>query len=140
MNTDTITGIIGSGAMGAGIAQVAATAGHNVVLYDNNVAALDKAKAALGATLQKLQEKGKLVNASEVLARFTFSNNLNDLSDCTLVIEAIVENIGIKQQVFAALEKQVCDECVLATNTSSLSVTAIAAACSRPERVIAPYA
>ena len=130
------TGIIGAGAMGAGIGQVAAVAGHRVILYDNNAAALQKAEASLTATLQKLQEKGKLANAPDVLGRFTFTNNLNDLADCNLVIEAIVENLSVKQQIFAALERQVCDECVLATNTSSLSVTAIAAACARPERVL----
>jgi 3-hydroxybutyryl-CoA dehydrogenase len=130
------TGIIGSGAMGVGIAQVAATAGHSVVVYDNNTTALHKAQNNLTATLNKLQEKGKIQDAEEILQRFSFSNNLNDLSDCTLVIEAIVENLSVKQQVFAALERQVCDECILATNTSSLSVTAIAAACAKPERVI----
>jgi 3-hydroxybutyryl-CoA dehydrogenase len=130
------TGIIGSGAMGVGIAQVAATAGHTVVVYDNNASALQRAETNLKATLTKLQEKGKLTNAEEILARFSFTNNLNDLSDCTLIIEAIVENLSVKQQVFGALERQVCDECILATNTSSLSVTAIAAACSKPERVI----
>jgi 3-hydroxybutyryl-CoA dehydrogenase len=130
------TGIIGSGAMGAGIAQVAAVAGHDVIVYDNNAAALGKAKAGLSGTLNKLQEKGKIANAEEVMGRFSFTNNLNDLSECSLVIEAIVENLSVKQQVFAALEKQVCEECILATNTSSLSVTAIAAACSNPERVL----
>jgi len=130
------TGIIGSGAMGSGIAQVAAMAGHRVVLYDNNEAALNKAQSGLQQTLQKLQEKGKIENAPAVLALFSFTNNLNDLAECSLVIEAIVEKLEIKQQVFAALEKQVCDDCILATNTSSLSVTAIAAACTRPERVI----
>jgi len=129
-------GVVGSGAMGAGIAQVAAIAGHRVVVYDNNNAALQRSEQALTATLQKLQEKGKLANASEILERFTFSNNLNDLSECNLIIEAIVENLQVKQQIFAALEKQACDDCVLATNTSSLSVTAIAAACQQPERVI----
>jgi 3-hydroxybutyryl-CoA dehydrogenase len=130
------TGIIGSGAMGAGIAQVAATAGHSVVVYDNNAAALSKARNSLSTTLNKLQEKGKIANADEVLGRLSFTNNLNDLSDCSLIIEAIVENLSVKKQVFDALEKQVCDECILATNTSSLSVTAIAASCDRPERVI----
>ncbi len=135
-DSKSITGIIGSGAMGAGIAQIAATAGHSVVVFDNNAAALGKAKNNLTATLGKLQEKGRLPDADAVLARLSFTNNLNDLSECTLVIEAIVEALSIKQQVFSALEKQVCDECVLATNTSSLSVTAIAAACTRPERVL----
>jgi 3-hydroxybutyryl-CoA dehydrogenase len=130
------TGIIGSGAMGAGIAQIAAISGHQVVLYDNNAAALQKAQQNLSFTLNRLQEKGKLANAGEALSRFSFTNNLNDLTDCSLVIEAIVENLSVKQQVFAALEKQVCDDCMLATNTSSLSVTAIAAACAKPERVL----
>ncbi len=129
-------GVVGSGAMGAGIAQVAAVAGHPVVLYDNNSAALQRAENSLAATLRKLGEKGKLENEEEVIARFSFTNNLNDLSDCPLIIEAVVENLQVKQQLFNVLEKQACDECILATNTSSLSVTAIAAACQQPERVI----
>ena len=136
MDKNSIIGVVGSGAMGAGIAQVAAVAGHKVVVYDNNTTALDKAAANLTATLQKLQEKGKLSNADEALGRLSYSNNLNDLSDCNLVIEAIIENLSIKTQLFAALEQQVCEDCVLASNTSSLSITAIAAACSRPDRVV----
>ena len=85
------TGIIGSGAMGAGIAQVAAQAGHTVVVYDNNQQALIKSEATLKATLRKLQEKGKLASADEIIARLSFTNNLNDLADCMLVIEAIVK-------------------------------------------------
>lgn len=130
------TGIIGCGAMGAGIAQVAAVAGHSVVVYDNNEAALQKAQQKLAATLNKLQEKGKLGNAQEVLSRIVFSSQLAAMAECTLVIEAIVENIAIKKEVFSALENVVSDACILATNTSSLSVTAIAAACKKPERVI----
>jgi len=122
--------------MGAGIAQIAAVAGHEVVIYDNNEQALARAKSGLEATLRKLEEKGKLAGAAAVIARFSYTNNLNDLAECSLVIEAIVENLSVKQQVFAALEKQVCDECMLATNTSSLSVTAIAAACAHPKRVL----
>jgi 3-hydroxybutyryl-CoA dehydrogenase len=129
-------GIVGSGAMGAGIAQVAAVAGHKVVVYDNNAAALQKAADGLSATLIKLQEKGKLPDASAVSARFIFTNNLNDLAECNLIIEAIVEKLEVKKQLFAALEKQACANCVLATNTSSLSVTAIAAACIQPDRII----
>jgi 3-hydroxybutyryl-CoA dehydrogenase len=130
------TGIIGSGAMGAGIAQIAAASGHPVVVYDNNTSALQQAQNRLTSTLWKLKEKGRLPNAEEVIGRLSFTNNLNDLAECNLVIEAIVENLSIKQQVFAALEQQVCEECILATNTSSLSVTAIAAACSMPQRVL----
>ena len=131
-----IVGVIGSGAMGAGIAQVAAVAGHKVVLYDNNATALDKAKAALSATLQKLQEKGKLANASEVLERFSFADNLAAFADCGLVIEAIVERLDVKKAVFTDVEKVVSHSCVLASNTSSLSITSIAAACTNPARVM----
>jgi 3-hydroxybutyryl-CoA dehydrogenase len=136
MNNNTIVGVIGSGAMGAGIAQVAAVAGHNVVLYDTNAAALEKAKANLSATLQKLQEKGKLANADEVLGRFTFAGEVSAFANCGLIIEAIVEKLEIKKSVFAEVEKIVKDDCVLVSNTSSLSITSIAAACNKPSRVL----
>ena len=133
---DTTVGIIGSGAMGAGIAQVAAMAGHNVVVYDNNAAALDKAKAGLAATLQKMQEKGKLANADEVMQRLSFADKIPMLAGCGLVIEAIVEKLEVKKAVFADVEKVVSAACILASNTSSLSITSIAAACADPSRVI----
>ena len=129
-------GVIGSGAMGAGIAQVAAMAGHRVILYDNNAAALGKAKAGLSATLQKLQEKGKLPNAEEVLQRFSFADNISAFADCGLIIEAIVERLDVKKAVFTEVEKTVSATCILASNTSSLSITSIAAACSNPARVM----
>ncbi|MCF8450750.1 MAG: 3-hydroxybutyryl-CoA dehydrogenase [Taibaiella sp.] len=131
-----IIGIIGSGAMGAGIAQVAAMAGHSVVLYDNNAAALDKAKNNLAATLQKLEEKGKISAASEVLGRFTFAGQVDAFASCGLIIEAIVERLDVKKAVFAEVEKVVSDTCILASNTSSLSITSIAAACRLPSRVM----
>ncbi len=133
---NTIIGIVGSGAMGSGIAQVAATTGHNVVLFDNNATALNKAKTSLATTLKKLEEKGKLKNADEILQRFSFATDINAFADCGLIIEAIVENLDVKKAVFKQLETVVKDDCVLATNTSSLSVTSIAAACTKPERVI----
>jgi 3-hydroxybutyryl-CoA dehydrogenase len=136
MNNQTIVGVIGSGAMGAGIAQVAAVAGHKVVLYDTNAAALDKAKANLSATLQKLQEKGKVNNAEEIMQRFTFANETSAFAHCGLIIEAIVEKLEIKKSVFAEVEKIVSEDCVLASNTSSLSITSIAAACNKPSRVL----
>ncbi len=129
-------GVIGSGAMGAGIAQVAAMAGHSVILYDNNAAALGKAKAGLTATLQKLQEKGKLPNAEEVLQRFSFAENISAFADCGLILEAIVERLEVKKAVFGEVEKAVSDTCILASNTSSLSITSIAAACNNPARVM----
>jgi 3-hydroxybutyryl-CoA dehydrogenase len=136
MDNNIIVGVIGSGAMGAGIAQVAATAGHNVVVYDNNTTAIDKAKNALAITINKLQEKGKITNADELLGRFTFASDIDSLKDCGLIIEAIVERLDVKKAVFADVEKIVSDDCVLATNTSSLSVTSIAAACKNPGRVL----
>ena len=131
-----ITGIIGSGAMGAGIAQVAAMAGHSVVLYDTNTEALEKAKTNLQNIFKKLQEKGKIADANELLQRFHFADDIKDLAPCKLVIEAIIEKLEIKKSVFAEVEKIVSDDCVLATNTSSLSVTSIAAACKNPARVL----
>lgn len=131
-------GIIGSGAMGAGIAQVAATAGHTVIVYDNNQSALDKAKSNLQNTLSKLIEKQKInqVTADEILNRTKYASNLNEFKSCGLVIEAIVENLDIKQKVFSELESIVADSCILASNTSSLSIASIASACKKSERVI----
>ncbi len=136
MDKNTIVGIIGSGAMGAGIAQVAAVAGHNVIVLDLNADALVKAKKSISGTLVKLQEKGKLANADEIIARFTFADDISALKDCGLVIEAIVEKLEVKKSVFAQLEALVSDTCILASNTSSLSITSIAAACANPSRVM----
>jgi 3-hydroxybutyryl-CoA dehydrogenase len=122
--------------MGAGIAQVAAVAGHTVVLYDNNSAALDKAKAGLNTTLQKLQEKGKLLDATSVLNRISFVTDITNFKSCGLVIEAIIEKLEVKKAVFSDLEKVVGSDCILASNTSSLSITSIAAACSKSDRVL----
>ena len=131
-------GIIGSGAMGAGIAQVAATAGHPVRLLDQNPAALAKARAGIEASLRKLTEKGKLTAeaAAATLARLHFTEAMPDFADCGLVIEAIVEDLAVKQRVFKQVEEVVSAACTLASNTSSLSITAIAAACQRPERFV----
>jgi 3-hydroxybutyryl-CoA dehydrogenase len=136
MDKNTIVGIIGSGAMGAGIAQVAAVAGHQVVVYDNNAAALEKAKTGITAALQKLQEKGKLASAAEVTSRFSFTDKTDAFINCGLVIEAIVEKLEIKKAVFADVEKLVGSGCILASNTSSLSITSIAAGCTDPSRVL----
>ena len=131
-------GIIGSGAMGAGIAQVVATAGHPVHLLDQNAAALEKAMAGIAASLRKLVEKGKLTpeTAAAALARVRPTPSTAAFADCGLVIEAIVEDLAVKQQVFKEVEAVVSAECILASNTSSLAITAIAAACQRPERFI----
>ncbi len=131
-------GIIGSGAMGAGIAQVVAAAGHEVHLLDQSAAALDKARASIGANLRKLAEKGKLTAeaAEAAIARLHPTTAMPDFADCGLVIEAIVEDLAVKQQVFKQVESLVPADCILASNTSSLAITAIAAACQRPERFI----
>lgn len=136
MDQYTILGVIGSGAMGAGIAQVAATAGHKVVVFDNNTAALDKAKKSIVVTLQKLQEKGKLQSADDVLQRFSFTETISSFAGCGLIIEAIVEKLEIKKAVFGEVEKVVSADCILTSNTSSLSITSIAAACAVPSRVL----
>lgn len=135
---NSIIGVIGAGTMGSGIAQVAATAGHPTILLDSNEQVLDKAKSALKTTFQKLVEKGKFSSeqASEILGRIAFSSSMNDFASCELVIEAIVERLDVKQKVFADLENIVQDHCILASNTSSLSIASIAANCHHPKRII----
>jgi len=132
------TGIIGSGAMGSGIAQVLASAGHQVVIFDANPSALNKAQSSLKNSFDKLVEKGKLATdkAQECLGNIQFSETIDGLQGVHLVIEAIVEDLAVKQQLFKNIEAVVAEDCILATNTSSLSIASIAAACARPERVI----
>ncbi|MFK7810411.1 MAG: 3-hydroxyacyl-CoA dehydrogenase NAD-binding domain-containing protein [Saprospiraceae bacterium] len=131
-------GIIGAGAMGSGIAQVAATAGHEVLLFDTNTEALKTSGEKLQKILNRLVEKGRIDDATAkgIFGRIYRIENFSSFSTCDLVIEAIVERLDIKKKVFGDLEALVSDDCILATNTSSLSVASIAAACSKPERVI----
>ncbi len=131
-------GIIGSGAMGTGIAQVAAAAGADVLVYDNNPQAVDRATGRLRAIYDRLIEKGHTdrAGADEVLGHINYAGSMLDLADRELVVEAIVEDLGVKKTVFEQLDRLVGPDTVLATNTSSLSVTSIAAACQHPERVI----
>lgn len=133
---DTVVGVVGAGAMGSGIAQVAAVAGHKVILYDTNHAALEKSKANLATTIKKLEEKGKLQNGQAIIDSFTYATELDAFAECGLVIEAIIENLEVKKKLFGAIEQIVKSGCVLASNTSSLSITSIAAACHKAERVI----
>ncbi len=135
---DSIIGVIGSGAMGSGIAQVASQNGHVVFLYDNKAEALTKSAANLKSTLSKLVEKQKISqgDSDSILKNVHFVSDLNDLKVCDLVIEAIVENLEIKQKVFAELDQITKPDCVLATNTSSLSVTSIASSVKDAGRVI----
>ncbi|AKJ30551.1 3-hydroxyacyl-CoA dehydrogenase [Caldimonas brevitalea] len=129
--------VVGSGVMGRGIAQIAALAGLHVTLHDAKPNAAQEAVRELGTTLDRLVEKGKLGAdaAQAAVARLQVASGLGDLAGCDVVVEAIVEDLGIKRALFADLEAVVGPHCVLATNTSSLSVTAIAAGLKRPQRV-----
>ncbi|MCB2408372.1 3-hydroxyacyl-CoA dehydrogenase NAD-binding domain-containing protein [Hymenobacter lucidus] len=133
-----VIGIIGSGAMGAGIAQVVATAGHTVRLLDQNRQALDRAGKSIQGSLDKLTEKGKLTTekAAAIFSRLQLTEDIGAFNDCELVLEAIVEDLAVKQQLFREVEMLVPDTCILASNTSSLSIASIAAACQKPERFI----
>src|SRR6478672_3748306 len=130
--------IIGSGTMGSGIAQVAATAGCIVKLYDTNQDALAKSQSNLEITLSKLVEKAKIdaTEKARISNAISYVTALEELSDSNLVIEAIVENLEIKRKLFSDLESLVSDTTILASNTSSLSIASIAASCQKPERVI----
>ncbi len=138
LSKNSIIGVIGAGTMGAGIAQVAATAGHSTILLDTNHTVLKKAEESLKATFVKLVEKGKFTTeqVSEIINRIKFSSALMDFGKCDLIIEAIVEDLAVKQSVFAEIESIVSDDCIIASNTSSLSITSIAAACKHPQRII----
>jgi 3-hydroxybutyryl-CoA dehydrogenase len=134
----SVVAVIGSGAMGAGIAQVAALAGYQVKLFDTRPEAVDKALADIGKTFGKLVEKGKLDGEAAAAARARLEpvRALGEVANAALVVEAIVENLDVKRTLFAQLEAVVGDGCILATNTSSISVTAIAAQLRRPERLV----
>ncbi len=131
-------GVLGAGSMGSGIAQVASQSGHEVVLCDNNQEALDRAKAKLAKIMARLVEKGRVTDsdAQAIQERIQYSQSTQDFSDCGIVIEAIIENLDIKRQVFSSLESIVGNDCILASNTSSLSIAAIAASCQNAERVV----
>ena len=130
--------IIGAGSMGAGIAQVAATAGCKVKLFDRDEASLERANQKLQHILTRLVEKGKVTatKKEQILGNISLVKDFSQVSDANLVIEAIVENLDIKKSVFEQLETVVSTNCILATNTSSLSIASIAAACKIPERVV----
>ncbi|AEE51643.1 3-hydroxyacyl-CoA dehydrogenase NAD-binding domain-containing protein [Haliscomenobacter hydrossis] len=131
-------GIVGTGTMGTGIAQVAARAGHQVFLYDARPEVGQKALAHIAQALQKEIEKGRMIatEADALMQRIAWIDALEKMRPCNWVIEAIVEDLVAKKAVFTALEEIVSTDCILATNTSSLSVSAIAASCRRPERVL----
>ena len=131
-------GIIGAGTMGSGIAQVASTAGYTVKIFDASEAALNKAETSLEKILNRLIEKGRIDNKEKerIQNNISYVGRLKDLSGSDLTIEAIVENLEVKQNVLSELENYLCDKCIIASNTSSLSVASIAASLKKPERCI----
>jgi len=131
-------GVLGAGSMGAGIAQVASTAGHKVVLFDTNEEALKIADDKLLKILARLVEKGRIDQdkSNAIHANIELATSMQAFSECGLIIEAIIENLSIKKSVFKSLEEITSKDCILATNTSSLSVTSIAASCEHSDRII----
>lgn len=133
-----VVAVVGTGTMGQGIAQVALVAGHPVRLYDALPGRAQQAAEAVGARLDRLTEKGRLdaADRDSAKARLLPAAELSDLADAALVVEAVLEQLTVKQELFAALEDIVGDDCLLATNTSSLSVTAVAGALRLPGRFV----
>lgn len=131
-------GILGAGAMGNGIAQVASAAGHDVVVCDNLMPALNKAGKNIQATLKTLVDKGKITDgdAYSVFSRMHFTDHMSEFRDCSVVIEAIVEEIEPKQIAFKSIETIVDPETIIASNTSSLSISAMGAQMQHPERIL----
>ncbi len=131
-------GIVGAGAMGSGIAQVASTAGHKVFLFDTRKEALELSESKLKKVLARLVEKGRITDekAADIASNILYVENLDTFSNCGLVIEAIIENLDVKKQVFKNLEGIVAGDCILASNTSSLSIASIAASVEKSERIV----
>jgi 3-hydroxybutyryl-CoA dehydrogenase len=131
-------GILGAGSMGSGIAQVAAAAGHEVIICDNITTALSRAGKKIQESLKIVVEKGKMSDADaySLFSRIAFTDHMSDFSECTLVIEAIVEEPEAKQIAFKSMEAVVSADTILASNTSSLSIAAMGAQLKRPERIL----
>lgn len=138
MSRINVLGVVGAGQMGAGIAQVGAVSGLDVILQDLSTESLAKGMKKIEASLAKLVEKGKLTSdsAKTALARIHSTNHIEDLSKANLVVEAVTENPHIKNEIFKKLDSLCNEEVILASNTSSISITAIAAQTRRPDRVI----
>ena len=135
--SDLVAGVAGSGTMGRGIVQVLAQCGVRTLVFDAQAGAAAKAKEAIAKSLAGIVAKGRIsqADADATLARIEIVDSLGALKPCHVVVEAIVELLGPKQELFKALEAVVADDCILASNTSSLSVTAMASACARPGRL-----
>nr|WP_096697671.1 3-hydroxyacyl-CoA dehydrogenase PaaH [Polaromonas sp. AER18D-145] len=138
LDPSSIVAIIGSGAMGAGIAQVAAAVGHPVILHDTRPEAIEKAIGNIRKTFRMLADKGRMTEDAAVAAsaRLQAATHLAELADARLVVEAIVENQEVKRGLFADLEDVVSEDCILATNTSSISITALGAKLRHPSRLV----
>ncbi|MEY4594102.1 MAG: hypothetical protein RIQ47_512 [Bacteroidota bacterium] len=134
----TTVGVAGAGTMGSGIALVASAAGHSVVLFDSFPGAVERAQASHATTYQKLVEKGKISadESAAILSRITYTDDTARLSNAGIIIEAIIEDLSAKQSLFKTVESIVADNCVLASNTSSLSITSIAGELRAPSRCI----
>ena len=130
--------VIGAGTMGSGIAQVAASNGCQVTIVDSSQPALENSKSKLKSILNRLVEKGKIneEQSKSILARIHWTTKMDKISNSNMVIEAIVENLEIKQYLFSEMESLVSDICILATNTSSLSVSKIASVCKLKSRIM----
>ena len=130
--------VIGAGTMGAGIAQIAATKGHEVCLYDSFDGAIETAENKLKKILDRLVEKKRITQKENetILGKINFTKNIKELQGSGLVIEAIIEKLEIKQKVFTEIENLVDEDCIIASNTSSLSIASIASACKKAERVV----
>ncbi len=135
--SDLVAAVAGAGTMGRGIVQVLAQCGARTLVYDAQPRAAAIAKEAIGQSLGKLAEKGRLkpADVQDTLGRIEVADSLQGFAPCHVVIEAIVEDLNEKRKLFGSLENVVAQSCILASNTSSLSVTAMAAACKRPGRV-----
>ena len=140
MNTEKSlkVGVLGAGTMGTGIAQVASANGHEVVLFDISPGQLSQSENSLIKILNRQVEKNRM-SADEVTAmlqRITFSSELANCADCGFIVEAIVEDLDAKKQLFRSVEPLVDDNCILASNTSSLSIASISAALNNPGRFL----
>ncbi|MDX2645215.1 3-hydroxyacyl-CoA dehydrogenase family protein [Streptomyces sp. NPDC001902] len=133
--------VIGAGLMGSGIAQVSAQAGYEVVLRDITVEALARGKGGIEASYEKFVAKGKLTaqDAAAALARITTTTDLDAAADADIVVEAVFEKIEVKQEIFRALDKIAKADAVLASNTSAIPITKIAAVTERPESVVGTH-
>ena len=138
LNKNTTVGIVGAGTMGSGIAQIASSKGHEVFLFDAFPDQLKKSKDGLEKILNRQVEKERMTDGEVdgILSRIHFVDHLNDFKECGIVIEAIIEDLQAKQDQFARLEAIVPKSCILATNTSSLSIASISSSLKNPERFL----